>query len=319
MSRRISLITSLVLLAVAAVLLWQRQPIYDWYKLRGYTPPAAIAKLADDTTMLPATRRVFYVQHPQLEDKAEFNSHCNAAEQTIVLGCYIKNGGIYLYDITDKRLEGVEEVTAAHELLHAEYDRLSPSERAHVDDMVNAAYKAVKNGRIRDTIENYRKNGADVTNELHSILGTEVRDLPDNLEQYYGRYFKDRKKVVSYSEEYEAVFIKQQQKIESLAKQIDTYEKNLTSERAAIEAEITALDAESARLDGLRRSGQTDEYNAAVPSYNARANALNDRIKAYNASLEEYRALIAEYNKLAQTQRELNNAIDSRISTPSTR
>ena len=66
-----------------------------------------------------------------------------------MLGCYILNKGIYVYDITDDRLAGVRQVTTAHEMLHAAYDRLSVKERAQVDAMTAAAYEKLDNIRIK--------------------------------------------------------------------------------------------------------------------------------------------------------------------------
>src|SRR6185295_11567695 len=102
--------------------------------------------------MTPDTRRLFYVYHPVLEDKQAFNSHCTDSEKTIVLGCYISRTGIYLYDVTDSRLNGVEQVTAAHETLHAAYERLSSSERKRVDGLTAQAFAQVTDQRIKDTI-----------------------------------------------------------------------------------------------------------------------------------------------------------------------
>ena len=49
-------------------------------------------------------RNLFYVYDPQLLDKDGFNTQCTIEEQSIVLGCY-DGSGIYLYDISDVRLE----------------------------------------------------------------------------------------------------------------------------------------------------------------------------------------------------------------------
>src|SRR4051812_21783202 len=69
---------------------FKRQEIYDWARLRNYTPPANIAQLAADTTMNASAERIFYVNHPELENQKTFSSSCGSVgEQTIVLGCYI--------------------------------------------------------------------------------------------------------------------------------------------------------------------------------------------------------------------------------------
>ena len=123
----ISYLFTLSILA-AAVLAWsQRQAIYDWYQLRGYQPSNAVVKLATDTTMDDYARKVFYVNHPDIENKSEFSKNCPQAEQTIVLGCYVGNQGIYILNVKESQLNGVEQVTAAHELLDAMYGRLNGS------------------------------------------------------------------------------------------------------------------------------------------------------------------------------------------------
>lgn len=317
MRQRISLVASFVFFTIVLGALWQRQAIYDWLRLRDYQPSKAVMQLAERTTMLPSAERLFYVYHPSLEGKETFNEHCSQSEQTIVLGCYISARGIYIYDITDERLSGIEEVTAAHEMLHAAYDRLGGSERSHINNLLQQAFANIDDARIKKTITNYQNNGADVNNELHSILGTEVRNLPEALEKYYQQYFENRSKIVDYLDQYERVFVKQQETIDQLARQIDQYESSLANERASIEAEAAALESEAQRLDNLRNQDRVNEYNAAVPAYNVRLTNLNARILNFNNTLDTYKKLIEQYNKIAQTVRELNSAIDSRINTPS--
>jgi hypothetical protein len=118
----VSLITLLTLIAFPIVAIANAQAIEDWWKLRGYTAPTVVVKLADEDTMTDKSRRLFYLNHPQLiSDKGQFNIVCPQSEQTIVLGCYYNignflNEGIAIYDITDNRLSGVEEVTAAQRM-----------------------------------------------------------------------------------------------------------------------------------------------------------------------------------------------------------
>ena len=190
---------TLVILAVPSVGYLQRQAFFDEFRLHGYVASSDISQLATDTSMLPSMRRLFYIYHPELQEKVAFNSSCRDNEQTIVLGCYVDTRGIYLLNVTDSRLTGVEQVTAAHETLHAAYARLSQNEQKKVDAMTMSYYATVTDQRLKDTIELYKKQDTRIVpNELHSILGTEVRTLPGDLEQYYKRYFADRSKVVSF-------------------------------------------------------------------------------------------------------------------------
>lgn len=303
------------IIAASAWALLHRQDLIDWYRLRDYTPPQEISALAENTTMTDYGQKLFYVHDPQLENQETFNQTCTHFEETIVLGCYITHQSIHIYNVTDERLQGIREVTAAHEMLHAAYDRLSSSEKSEIDAMLINFYESIKdeNERLRDTVESYRERDSDVVgNELHSILGTEIRELPEEIEQYYERYFTDRKKVVEYAENYENVFIEQQERIKSLAEQIKQLELALQGRRAELEAEAQAISAESNRLTRLRENDQIEEYNAAVPGYNQRVNSYRSSASAFNADIQKLNALIEEHNALAIEQKQLNSAIDSR-------
>ncbi len=275
-------------------------------RLRNYSPPQAIVQLATDATFTPDARHIFYVYHPELDDRGTFNSHCSSkGEQTIVLGCYISPTGIYVYDVSDARLSGVKQVTAAHEMLHAAYDRLSSKDKAHIDDLINQAYAGVTDERIRKNIDSYRKDGADVTNELHSILGTEVPSLPAELEQYYQRYFTNRAQVVADSQKYEGVFTSLQNQAESIAQQltalktqIDNLEQQLSQQQSSLENDRPAIQTQA----------QADAFNARVRSF-------NNQVALVNKLVSEYNNLRDQYNQLAVQQQQLFKALDSRPAT----
>src|SRR5687767_5613101 len=97
--RVVSFVVSLAILAVPAVAWMQRDAIFDAWRLRNYSAPAEVVRLADATTMTSDSRRLFYVYHPALADKSTFNGVCTDSEQTIVLGCYVQHRGIYLYNV----------------------------------------------------------------------------------------------------------------------------------------------------------------------------------------------------------------------------
>lgn len=256
----ITIILSVLFWGALALALFQKQAIYDWWRLRDYDPPAAIAQLASDTTMSDGTRRLFYVYHPAIEARDKFNAHCSA-EFTIVLGCYISNTGIYLYKIDDPRLSGVEQVTAAHEVLHAAYERLSSGEREEVDRWTAEVFANLDNERIAKTVAQYRdKDASSVPNELHSILGTEVRDLPADLENYYKRYFNDRSKVVGYSEAYEAAFSSRQDQIDSLEQRLTPMGEQIKKANAELERESRQIEAQRNQLESTRSNPDPSFY-----------------------------------------------------------
>ena len=317
-TRIISFSAFLLVLLVAGLLWLNRWNIYDAMRLRGYQAPAPIAQLATDTTMNSSTRRLFYVYHPELEDKSAFVQSCKSAEKTIVLGCYVPSQGIYLSNITDQRLAGVVQVTAAHETLHAAYDRLSSSDKANVDNMLNAAYQEVTDQRIKDTIEAYRKEGADVTNELHSILGTEVRNLPADLETYYRRYFTNRLVIVAYSEKYEQAFTDRQKAVAEYDKQLASLKQQLDAAEASLSTQETALKDQRSQLDSLLNAKRYEAYNAGVPGYNASVNAYNKNVRNIRSLIEKYNDLVVKRNAIVNEESELVKSIDSRPETINT-
>jgi hypothetical protein len=306
-----------MLILAVPVLAWlNKDNIYDAARLHNYQVPAQVVQLADDNKMTPSSRRLFYVYHPQLQDKASFNTSCSGGEKTIVLGCYVLRKGIYLYDVKDERLQGVVQVTAAHEMLHAAYDRLSSGDRKKVSGWLNEAYGQVTNKRIQDTIENYRKDGADITNELHSILGTEVRNLPSPLEDYYKRYFSDRSTVVSYSEKYEAAFSERQAQAEQYLAQLNSLKAEINDLNGQLVAERESLDAQYNQLQNDRsNTNDVNNFNARVRAFNAQVAGYNARVARVSSLIDQHNAILEKYNALVVEEQQLYKAIDSRPGT----
>lgn len=295
----------------------QRMAVYDWARLRNYQPSPLISGLADRTTMSSSSRRLFYVYHPEVQEKSDFNVSCREDEQTIVLGCYVSGRGIYLLDIMDARLDGVEEVTAAHEMLHAAYERLSSKERARVDRLLKNALAAVTDQRILDTVELYKKQDTTkIENELHSILGTEVRNLPPELEAYYARYFSDRSKVVGYSEQYERAFTERKDQVAAYDAELASLKTEIDKSESSLETMQASLSAQRATLEGQRRAGNIDAYNAGVASFNRKVTEYNGLIDTITAQIARYNDIVAKRNALANEEQELVKAIDSRETVP---
>lgn len=302
-------------LLVSGFVLWQnQQSIRDWWILRSYQPPAEISRLAQAAEMTDYARRLFYVHKPSLDNKKAFNEHCQENEVSIVLGCYHSGQKIYIYDINEPRLAGVEEVTAAHEMLHAAYDRLESEQKNELRVLINQAYKQLKNQRIIKNIANYQKSGADVENELHSILATEVTELPKDLESYYQKFFKKRQSLVTYSLKYETEFENRQRQVEDYDRQLAGLQINITTLENSLKSQSDQINQRKSQMDEWLQSGQISQYNATV-------NGFNQQVKRYNAGVLELKNLIEKYNQIVQTRNAIANeenllikALDSRIS-----
>jgi hypothetical protein len=315
--RLIAAVISVGIFALGIYVVLNQQAIYDWWRLKDYEAPAEIAQLASSTTMVDESRRLFYVHHPLLADKSTFSTYCSRSEQTIVLGCYIHSEGIYLLDVTDERLRGIEEVTAAHELLHAAYDRLDDKERERIDVLTAQVFAQITDERIKSTVESYRKNDATIVpNELHSILGTEVRMLPEELENYYRRYFSNRLQIVSFSEQYENAFTERRNQILAYDAQLAALKQQIESLQASLKTTEAELRTQRETMNQLKSSGQTEAYNAQVPSYNSKVNRYNRDIDTLSSLIVRYNDIVQKRNAIVNEEAELVEAIDSRTIVP---
>ncbi len=314
MTRRLSGIVITAIVLGGSLVAWgQRQALSDWWVLRDYEPGERIAALADNTKMTDEGKKLFYVHDPQLSEKQQFQEVCDIGEASIVLGCYISRQHIYILDVQDGRLSGIHEVTAAHEMLHAAYERLSRQERQRVDGMTAAFFETLADERIVQTVERYRaRDPSVVLNELHSILGTEVWDLSPELEAYYQRYFNDRRKIVAYMAGYEQEFTSRRDRVAAYDEQLSGLRTRIDTAKTSLEHQSSAIESERRRLDGLLANGQTEDYNAAVSGFNALVRAYNNELAAARQLIEDYNQLVEARNAVATEEQELIEAIDSR-------
>ena len=307
---------AVVLLLVVGLGFAFRQQLLDQIKLYNYVAPTAIVDLANQNGLQPSARKTFYVNHPLLQDKTTFTSACpnGGGEKTIILGCYHGNqNGIYLLQVSDNRLNGVTQVTAAHEILHAEYDRLSGSERKKIDaEILDYYHNGLKDQRIIDTIEGYKKSEPkDVVNEMHSIFGTEIASLPPALEKYYQQYFIDRSKVTNYAAQYQNEFSTRQATIKQDDAQLATLKQRIESGESGLTAQQSQINNRQQQLLALRRSGDGAAYNAGVPGYNAAIDAYNGQVRQVQSLVAQYNQLVAARNDIAAQISELSNALST--------
>lgn len=308
------------LIATCAWILLDRQAVLDWSKLRDYQAPATVQTLAGDDTMTAGAQHLFYVNHPDITTGDAFTSHCpSGSEKTVVLGCYIGNdNGIYIYRVTDSRLQGVEQVTAAHEMLHAAYRRLSDGERSKVDAMLQDYYQHdLTDQRIKDVIAAYRKSEPnDVVNEMHSVFGTEIANLPPALETYYKQYFADRSKVTAYAAAYEDEFTSRQNQLKAYDTQLSQLKSQIEDGEQSLKSQGTDLNAQNEQLAQDQESQNYAAYNALVPSYNAAVSRYHTQANAVRALINQYNDIVSKRNAIALEEEQLMQAL-SASSVPS--
>jgi hypothetical protein len=296
-------------LAIVGVIVWQRQAISDWVQLYDYDPPAAISTLATQTTMTDPARHLFYLNEPIISSKSKFSDYCTSLEKTIVLGCYHGGqNGIFILEIADNsELHGVMQVTAAHEMLHSAYDRLSTEEKANVNAQLQAYYDhGLKDKAIRAEVDAYRSTEpGELLNEMHSIFGTEVAKLPAGLETYYGQYFSNRQAIVTQAERYQTAFRKREAAVKGYDTQLATLKKRVTRNEALLEAKAAELRAELKRMNTLKTAGNVENYNAAVPKYNNMAQAYNQLLQTTRSQITHFNTIVTKRNALVVEEQQL--------------
>lgn len=303
-------------MAVPFLVWWKAQALSDWWALRNYSPPSPIESLASQDTMTDYARHVFYVNHPDLQSNiSQFRSDCSIAEQAIVLGCYHSNqDGIFIYDVSDPRLDGVEQVTAAHEMLHGAYDRLSNSDKENVNSMLQAFYNSLKDQRVIDEINSYKETEPDdVVNEMHSVFGTEVANLPSGLEKYYARYFSDRGTVTGFADDYQKEFTSREAKIKADDAKLAQMKLQINNLEASLQAQLNQINSDRAKLDAERSNGDAKQYNSDVAAFNAKVNTYNRGVDQLKALIASYNHLVKQRNAVASQLASLSKALDTRL------
>jgi hypothetical protein len=292
----------------------RHQQLTDAIRLHGYTPTSEIESIATSDAFTPAATHLFYINRPIVVAKSGFSRYCNVqSERTIVLGCYhgVQNGIYILRVAGDSRLDGVMQVTSAHEMLHAAYDRLSAEDRKQVDGWLQDYYKNdLKDERIKATIDAYKHSEPDaVVNEMHSIFGTELTALPPNLEHYYARYFTDRQKVTVSAGKYQGEFIQRQTAVKAYDAQLSVLKAKVTENEATLKLQAEQLKSDAADMNQLRQNGQNTAYNARVDSYNSSVATYNTLVSQTRSMIEQYNQLVTKRNAVALEQQQLTKEL----------
>lgn len=318
-SKRSFIVVLLFWAAIVFAIGYNRQGIVDTYRLHYYHAPADVAQLATDDSMTSMARRIFYVNSPQIIDKQPFTDTCpSGTERTVVLGCYHSNqAGITVLKVTDSRLSGVEQVTAAHEMLHAAYDRLSSRQKQQVNSMLEAYYQhGLTDSVVKAQIADYTQTEPhDVQNEMHSLFGTEVANLPANLEQYYKQYFTNRAGIVQYYSQYQAELTSREATIQSDDGQLTSLKNQIDANRQVLDSQAKLLQTQQAQLNSQRDKGDAAAYNAAVPAYNAAVDAYNAKVAALRSQIDTYNALVIARNNLASETDQLIGELSNQLPT----
>ena len=313
-----SLVVILISCIAAYLLVANKQFVLDQVSAWQYKPSSEVVAFADRTTMTDLGRVYFYASRPAVEESQDIKTDCSKQEQnTAILGCY-DGRNIYVYNVTNAQLDGIREVTAAHEMLHAAYDRMSKTERAQVDTLVEAEYVKLQDDKdFAERMAFYaRTEPGERDNELHSVIGTEVSNLSPELEAHYKKYFADRAKIVSLHERYASVFTSLQTKSNELSDQLTALGNDIEASTAAYNNNVGRLNKDIAAFNNRANSGEFSDQQ----SFQAERTQLQRRAVQLDAQRRDINDKVAQYNNLrtqllaiASQSDALNRSIDSSL------
>jgi len=312
------MVICLILVVFTIAVVFFRQRIIDQITVWQYHPTAEVSGLVDRAGMNSDGKFYYFASQPKLDSSSDFNSECDRVENvTSILGCY-SNLRIYIYDVTDPQLDGIREVTATHETLHAIYDRMSDDEKTQIDVLIEAEYKKLSTDKeFADLLSYYAKaEPGQRDNELHSIIGTEVVVLDPKLEAHYDQYFSNRQKVVELNAKYSSVFKSLKGQADTLSAKLDTLSAYITTKSAEYNSDVQTINNDIAAFNVRAANGnftsqaQFNSQRAALIQQVADLQVLRASI---DDSISQYQTLLTQYNSLAAQSKKLYSIIDSTL------
>lgn len=313
-----SLVVSFILLILSVVVWLNRQYVVDSISFWRYEPTTAIAAITERTQLTDGGKFAFYAAQPALDGNRTFNAKCDRKEQeAAILGCYVASR-IYIYDVTDERLDGIKEVTAAHELLHAVYQRLSSAERAKIDSLLEAEFAKLQDDpHYSERMAFYaRTEPGQRANELHSIIGTEVASISPELEAHYGNYFRHRSVVVQLHANYRSVFTELSQRAQELSAQLDALSQQIKTASATYNDNVKELNSTIQTFNTRATAGDFSsqaQFERERQALVARVGSLEAQRATINKLTEQHEALRQEYNTTVTNSNDLYKSIDSSL------
>jgi len=307
-----------IMLIISVSFIFYKQRILDQISVWQYHPTSEVNSIAERAGLNDNGKFYYLASQPKLESTNDFNKECNKIENTnSILGCY-SNFHIYIYNVTDEQLDGVREVTAAHETLHAIYARLSTNEKNKFNKLIEVEYDKLKSDKdFSDLMAFYeRTEPGERDNELHSLVGTEVSSISPELETYYSKYFANRQKVVILNAKYIGKFKALKEHDDDLTVQITETSDSIKSQQNEYNSIAKILDNDINSFNSRASSGDfssQSQFNSERDKLITRAANLNTMRANINNQITNYEALIAEHNLNAAESQKLYNIIDSTL------
>jgi len=298
-----------------------RQWISDRAFALQFEPDPELLTYVRDASLTEEGEIYLFASLPEIVPAGEFDRYCSRDEPGIgVLGCYrLAEKRIYLYDVTDERLEAMEPVIAAHEMLHAAWHRFTTAEQQRLAGLLEEGFAALPDDHpLHERIASYEANDPNSRiPELYALMGTEIAELPEELEQHYRTFFTDRSSVVALADEVYRIFATFDSELQSLADDlkarsdiIDGLKAQYELDSSVLGADISVYNERVARYNAGEDVSGSNRFDAERDDLIARQQALKAERDEILRQIDEYNALLDQLNILNQELGELNQGIN---------
>lgn len=303
----------LIVVVLVTLIVFNRDWIKDFWRGLSYKPSTEMAQIRDKLDLTSQGEFLFNASQPVLNESEDFNEICRFEkdEENAVLGCY-REENIYVYNIEDSELDGIRELTAAHELLHAVWARMGESERMNYADSLSEVLKQNKE-ILEDELGTYDSN--EQKEELYVRAGTEIKKLPNDLEKHFATIFKNQDKVVDYYNKYISVFNNLKAEMEGLMAEMNRLQGVIDEKTVFYEQRANQLNAEIVEFNNCAEmagcfTSQWAFYQRrnALIAEQAETERLYDEI---NSLIDEYNINVEKYNQDVISNKKLNQKINS--------
>ena len=314
LTRILPTVLALVLVAAGVLAFLGFQRLVDQYTVWNFRPSAAVSTLIGSSQLTDEGRFIFLASKPVIESSTTFASSCaNNKEGSGILGCYLpRNRSIHLFAVTEPRLLGLTDVVAAHEMLHAVWDRLSTAEQQQLVPLLeNEATKLAKNAAFQARLDFYAKNEpGQRDNELHSIIGTEIASIAPELETHFAKWIGDRQGLVALQVKTNAVFNDLEKRSTDLSSSMNALQNVITDEFASYTSGYSQLNVDIRQFNARTDFVSNRQIDAAQRALEARRASLDTRYADILAKTAEYNADLAKLNALSEQTAGLNSALN---------
>ena len=283
-SKRFDTILKWSLGALIVVGLYNAQPILDEITLA--SAALDIKDLAQNAGLNKNGTIILASNHPQLVNKPNLIAQCglDPSGDYLELGCFQpKTQSIFVLKYDRAELKGLSVSNGAHEMLHAAYGKLTDTERAQINELLERQFSALNDPTLNGLMVQYAKDEpGQRDNELHSLIGTEYLNISAELEGYYSKYFSNRYDSVKAHQDVLASF-------------------------KALEVEVTGIEKKIQDYDTAAKSAyryhQQAAYNGDAYYTNYNYKIYSDNLAQENKYISQYNVALNDYNDLARSMR----------------